>query len=247
MTASMSPDDRRPIRIAHRGGNNRPLLRRALAAGVDWIETDIWLHYGRLVARHDRSLWRLPIMYSRRSVSLMLAPEIVLDSLLDATRDTSTRVLIDLKGRSRILPDALVSALDLRNAFDRAALCGKDWVSLDRARALDPRTDVFFTLETTNHLDVYLARRRDGTAPPSASCFHRLLTPATVDALKESGSTIVAWTVDSEPRARQLLAWGVDGITSNRLDMLDRLLKRPSSPDEPAGCQPEKAAGFSRP
>jgi glycerophosphoryl diester phosphodiesterase len=177
----------------------------------------------------------------------MLAPEIVLDSLLDATRDTSTRVLIDLKGRSRTLPDALVRVLDRRGDFDRVALCGKDWVSLARARARDPRTQKFFTLETTKHHDAYLARRRGGKAPPTVSCFHRLLSPATVDALKVAGSTIFAWTVDSELRARQLLALGVDGITSNRLDLLDRLLNPPSSPDKPAGCQPEKAAGFARP
>jgi len=176
----------------------------------------------------------------------MLAPEIVLDSLLDATQDTPTRVLIDLKGRSRILPDTLVSVLNRRDAFDRAALCGKDWASLDRARALDHRIQVFFTLETTKHLESYLARRRDGTAPPSISCFHRLLTPATVDELKEADSTIFAWTVDSEPQARRLLAWGVDGITSNRLDMLDRLAKRPSPPDEQAECRSAKTAGICR-
>jgi glycerophosphoryl diester phosphodiesterase len=106
---------------------------------------------------------------------------------------------------------------------------------------------VFLKRENNKQKQSYLARRRDGTAPPSISCFHRLLMPATIDALKEAGSTIFAWTVDSEPRARQLLAWGVDGITSNRLEMLDRLLKPPSSPDEPAGCHPKKAAGFARP
>ncbi|MGD9892986.1 MAG: glycerophosphodiester phosphodiesterase [Dehalococcoidia bacterium] len=238
----MSPDGRRPIRIAHRGGNSQPLLRRALAAGVDWIETDIWLHYGRLVARHDRSLWRLPIMYSRRSVSLMLAPEIVLDSLLDATQGTPTCVLIDLKGRGQRLPDALDSVLRRRNAFNRTALCGKNWASLDRARALDPRTRVFFTLERTKHLDAYLARRRDGSAPPAISCFHGLLTPATVDALKAAGATIFAWTIDSEQRARQLLAWGVDGITSNRLDMLSRLVPLLPSPDPPADSGSATAA-----
>jgi glycerophosphoryl diester phosphodiesterase len=203
---------------------------------VDWIETDIWLHYGRLVARHDRSLWRLPVLYSRRSISLTLAPEFVLDSLLDETLGTSTRVLIDLKGRSRGFPDVLVGALRRRNAFEHAAICGKDWSVLERTRSLDSRTQVFYTLETSEHLDLYLARRRERTAPPTISCFHRLLTPATVEVLKSTGSIIFAWTVDSEPRARQLLAWGVDGITSNRLDMLNRIVERsnasPLSPQE---------------
>lgn len=219
----MDCNEGRPIRVAHRGGNSRRLLHRALAAGVDWIEADIWLHYGRLVARHDRALWRLPVTYSRRSVSLILAPSIVLDTLLDATRRTGARVLIDLKGPHAGLPEAIVRALRRRDAFERAALCGQEWEPLDRARALEPRVRVFFSLGRPEHLDRYLARRSDGSAPPFASCYHALLTPDTVAALKETGSTVIAWTVDSEARARQLLGWGVDGITSNRFEMLNRL------------------------
>jgi len=219
----MNRHGQRPIRIAHRGGNSRSLLRKALAANVDWIEADIWLHYGRLVARHDRALWRLPITYSRRSISLILAPAIVLDTLLHATQSTLTRVLIDLKGQHDRLPDALVRMLRTRDAFGRVALCGQEWAPLDRARALDPRVEVVYSLGKPEHLQRYLARRRDGTAPPATSCFHGLLTPASVDALKDAGSTIIAWTVDSEERARQLLDWGVDGITSNRFAMLNRL------------------------
>lgn len=196
---------------------------------MDWIETDIWLHYGRLVARHDRSLWRLPIRYSWRSIALILASELVLDDLLDATQGAPTRVLIDLKGRNRGLPDAVVSTLHRQSGFERAAICGKDWAALDRMRTLDPRIQAFFTLETSKHLEMYLARRRDSTAPPTISCFHGLLTPATVDALKSAGSIIFAWTVDSEPRARRLLAWGVDGITSNRIEMLNRIVEQPYS------------------
>jgi glycerophosphoryl diester phosphodiesterase len=213
----------RPIRIAHRGGNDRRALRRALAAGVDWIEVDIWLHYGRLVARHDRTLWRLPITYSHRSLSLMLAPAIVLDTLLRATARTATRVLIDLKGENPDLPATLVEVLHTRDALHRAALCGQEWEPLDTARAIEPEVEVFFSLGRPEQLQLYLARRRDNTAPPVASCHHGLLTPTTIASLKEAGTTIIAWTVDSEARAQQLLLWGVDGITSNRYTMLNRL------------------------
>jgi glycerophosphoryl diester phosphodiesterase len=194
-----------------------------LAAGVDWIEADIRLHYGRLVARHDRSIWRLPITFSRTSVSLSVAPPIVLDTLLHATQSTPARLLIDLKGRHARLPDALVDLLRAQDAFDRVALCGQEWALLDRARALDPHVKVIYSLGKPEHLERYLARRRDGTAPSMSSCYHGLLTPARVAALNDAGSTVIAWTVDAEDRARQLLNWGVVGITSNRLAMLSRL------------------------
>ena len=212
-----------PIRVAHRGGNSRLALRRALGLGLDWIETDIWLHYGRLVARHDRSLWRLPVSYGRRSLRLHLAPAMVLDSVLRATAATPTRVLIDLKGDHPGLPAAIVRALERWSAFERTALCGQQWTPLEQAQRLNPAVRLFFSLGRPEHLDAYLARRRSGTAPPLASCRHSLLTPAAIAALKEAGSTVIAWTVDSEARANQLLAWGVDGITSNDYAMLARL------------------------
>ena len=216
-------DAARPIRVAHRGGNSRRALRRALDLGLDWVETDTWLHYGRLVARHDRTLWRLPLSYSRRSLRLHLAPSLVLDTVLRATAGTSTGVLIDLKGRHPELPAAIVRLLARRDAFKRTALCGQEWDPLDEARQINPDVRIVFSLGRPEHLEVYLARRRDGTAPPLTSCYHGLLTPDRVAALKEAGSAILAWTVDSEARARQLLAWGVDGITSNNYGMLARL------------------------
>jgi glycerophosphoryl diester phosphodiesterase len=213
-----------PIRIAHRGGNSRPALRRSLDLGLDWVETDIWLLYGRLVARHDRTLWRLPVSYSRRSLQLHLAPAIVLDTVLRATARTSTRVLIDLKGGHPGLPAAIVRLLERRDAFERTALCGQEWGPLEEALRINPAVRVFFSLgRRPEQFDAYLARRNAGTAPPLASCFHGMLTPTTVARLKAAGSTVIAWTVDSEARARQLLDWGVDGITSNDYAMLARL------------------------
>ncbi len=214
-----------PIGIAHRGGNRWSHLKDALTAGVDWVEADIWFHRGRLVARHDRPFWRLPITYSRRSVALHLVPALGLDAVLRATEATPTRVLIDLKGPATALPEALVAVLRQHDAFGRKALCGQDWEMLDRARARDARVQVIYSLGTVEQLQDYLARRRDHWAPPTTTCFHGLLTPARVAALQAAGSTVIAWTVDTEARARDLLAWGVDGITSNRLALLQRLLR----------------------
>lgn len=222
---------RRPVRIAHRGGNDRGALRRSLALGLDWIEADIWLHYGRLVARHDRSVWRLPITYSRRSLSVRLTPALLLETLLSATAGTGTRLLIDLKGAHPGLPAAIVEQLQRRDALGRAALCGQEWQPLEEAQRIDPGVEVIFSLGRPEHLSAYLARRREGTAPTGTSCYHGLLNPGAVATLKDAGSTIIAWTVDSEARARELLGWGVDGITSNDYAMLSRL-SLPAGSDE---------------
>jgi len=219
----LRPDAASPVRVAHRGGNTRRSLRAALAAGVDWIEIDVWLHYGRLVARHDATLWRLPITLSRRSVGVQLLPAPQLDRLIQATASSGTRLLVDLKGRSTALPIAIVETLRRHDALARSALCTQEWGPLEAARALGDDVHVVYSLGQPEHLIAFLARRQEGTVPPWTSCSHRLLTPATVAALKDAGSAIIAWTVDDERRARDLLAWGVDGITSNNYAMLARL------------------------
>jgi glycerophosphoryl diester phosphodiesterase len=121
------------------------------------------------------------------------------------------------------LAETLVRVVNTRAVKRRVALCTREWGPLDAALRLDPEVEVVFSLGRPEQLDRYLARRRDGSAPPGCSCSHRLLTPSTVAHLKEAGATIIAWTVDSEARARELLAWGVDGITSNDFAMLGRL------------------------
>lgn len=212
----------RPILIAHRGGNNRRAIRSALAAGVDWIEVDVWLHYGRLVARHGASIWRLPLTYDRR-LRLNLMPVLQLEQLIEATRAAGTRLLVDLKGDAPELSSTVVRALRRRGALERSALCGQAWPPLEAARTLDPSMEVIFSIGRPTHLNNYLARRRDESAPAATSCAHVILNPDNVALLKAAGSTVVAWTVDSEARARTLLSWGVDGIISNNYAMLTRL------------------------
>lgn len=213
----------RPLLVAHRGGNGRWALRRALAAGVDWLEADVWWQAGRVVARHDPTLWRLPLTYSRFRIGLAPIPALTLEHLLDAVAGSGVRLLLDLKGAAPELPRAIVATLARRHAFAQAALCGQEWGPLDAARSLDARVQAFFSLGHEAHLSAYLACLADGSAPPAASVNHRLLTPERVAALKERGVTIVAWTVNDPARARQLLAWGVDGITSDSLTLLRSL------------------------
>jgi glycerophosphoryl diester phosphodiesterase len=49
---------------------------------------------------------------------------------------------------------------------------------------------------------------------------HPLLNAQTVDALKSRGFEVYAWTVDDMEIAQRLIAYGVDGIISNRADLL---------------------------
>lgn len=211
---------RLPMRIAHRGGNGRRALRAARAAGVDWLETDVWWHFGRIVARHDPALWRLPITHHRLRVGVAPIPALTLDELIDEVAGTDMRLLLDLKGNDDRLPLAVVEGLRRRGAVTRAALCGQEWGPLDRARAAEPHLTTFYSLGREDHLPAYLARLRDGSVPPLTSISHRLLTRERVARLKDEGVAMIAWTVNDPARARSLISWGVDGITSDSLRLL---------------------------
>lgn len=211
---------RRPICIAHRAGNTRRALRAALAAAVDWFEVDVWWHYGRVVARHDPALWRLPLTYGRWHVAPGTLRPITLDELIDAVAGTPVRLLLDLKGEDPRLPGALVDTLRRRGVVAGAALCGQEWGPLDAARALEPRMQVFFSLGREDHLSAYLRRLEDGSAPPLVSIRHTMLSPERVADLHRRGVTAVSWTVNDPDRARELVAWGVDGVISDSLPLL---------------------------
>jgi glycerophosphoryl diester phosphodiesterase len=238
---------RRPILVAHRGGHHTRALRAAIDAGVDWVEVDVWWHHRRLVVRHDPALWRLPVTYDGWRMRVALRPFPTLDRLLDLLADTPVRLLLDLKGTlpedtlgktfartaarhllrvartARELPRALVETLRRRQAVARAAVCGQQWAPLDAARALEPALPVFFSLGTEEHITAYLRRLQDGTALPLISIRHSLLTAERVADLRDRGVTMVAWTVNDYARARELIGWGVDGITSDSLVLLQRL------------------------
>src|SRR5450830_1226986 len=51
-------------------------------------------------------------------------------------------------------------------------------------------------------------------------CNHKLLTPALALAVKEQGLGLFCYTVNTPERASELLAWGVDGFCTDRIDLI---------------------------
>ena len=57
----------------------------------------------------------------------------------------------------------------------------------------------------------------------------RIVTRGLVRAAHKRGLRIDVWTIDEEADMRRLLEWGVDGIMSDRPDILARVLDHTSS------------------
>ncbi len=60
-------------------------------------------------------------------------------------------------------------------------------------------------------------------------CLHQsLLNDQLIDILRRRGLDIWTWVVDDLAQARRLVAMGIDGINSNRLDVLGALGEAPA-------------------
>ncbi len=225
MSRTAGPDQasaaapRRFYRIAHRAGNNLHALERALAAGVDAIECDLWHHHGRLALRHERKLPALPILYDRWYVRWSWGV-LGLRRLLQEV-DMRTELFLDIKSAS---PRAADAVLELYH--DNAALMpatrvsSGQWKLLDRLGRARTGMRMFYSVGDRAGVEALLRRAQEPFPPAGTSIRHTLLSPDLVAGLHAAGLEVYAWTVNSRHRARELISWGVDGLIADNLDVL---------------------------
>lgn len=215
----MPPDEAsRPITIAHRAGNHLDTLREALDAGVDYVEADVWSYRGRLEVRHEKTAGPLPILWDRWSLKPLWTPRPSLEEVLAATGGRG-RLLLDLKGGAKDLAQDVARAVTQAGAAGSIAASGQ-WPHLDRLGKLLPLAPRFYAVGSRRRLRA-LRPRLEKREIAGVSIDSRILTAEMVRELKEAGvATVVTWAVETPEAVRQLLAWGVDGVSSDSLDLL---------------------------
>lgn len=211
----------RPLTIAHRAGNELGLLPLAEAAGVDLVETDVWLHGGRLEVRHLKTLGPIPVLWDRWRLAPAWQPRLLLDELLRAVRPETT-LLLDLKGRDPRAPDLLLETIRRTGVDDRVVVCSQTWSFLDALRRVSA-TRAVYSIGKPRHLAAIWPRLA-ALEHPAVSIHERLLDSPTVRAFKERGTSIITWPINDDRRKDELVALGVDGIISDSLDLLRRVV-----------------------
>ena len=207
----------RPALIAHGGGNGFRQARAALAERPAFIEVDLWLHRGRLEARHERRLpGPLPILYELWYLKTAPRPPYRLEDLL---RDCQGRagVLLDLKNGLGALPPVLEPILEARGVGVEMIASSQNWPLLREVASACPRLPLYYSIDTLDQFDLFQSVMLRDPLPAGVSCRHTLLDRDAIAAFHDAGLAIAAWTVDSAERARALAAWGVDAITTNRV------------------------------
>ncbi|HET6365976.1 MAG TPA: glycerophosphodiester phosphodiesterase family protein [Pseudomonadales bacterium] len=231
-----------PLVIAHRGAsaaapeNTIAAFERALTDGADAIQLDVHLsrddhpvvihdpilerttngsgpvrgHTMRELKRLDAGAWRGPAFAGQRLQTLQ--------EVLERFRGR-TRFWIELKGGPDLYPDVeerIVGLLEVYDVIDGALVQTFDPAALARLRAFSRELSLGAVL-ARSPLDV----ERD--VPPAASAVcpsAEILGAPEREAIRRSGRQCHVWTVNEPALMDRLVDWSVDGIITDRPDLL---------------------------
>jgi glycerophosphoryl diester phosphodiesterase len=235
-----------PIAFAHRGGaadgleNTLRQFRHAVDAGYRYIETDVHAtRDGRLVAFHDATLDRVTDGAGRiadlRWEEVRHArvageePVPLFEELLETFPDV--RWNIDVKAEPALRP--LLELIGRRDAWDRICVGSFSEARVVRAQRLaGPRLATSYGTRGVLGLrlrswGIPAALRRSAVAAqvPEAQSGIQVVDHRFVRAAHARGLQVHVWTVNDPARMHRLLDLGVDGIMTDHIDTLRKVME----------------------
>ncbi|WP_405919114.1 glycerophosphodiester phosphodiesterase [Streptomyces longwoodensis] len=235
-----------PIPFAHRGGaadgleNTAAQFRRALEAGYRYLETDVHAtRDGKLVAFHDATLDRVTdgagriadLLWSdvRHARVAGKEPVPLFEELLEAFPEA--RWNVDLKAEPALHP--LLNLIGRANAWDRVCVGSFSEARVVRAQRLaGPRLATSYG--TRGVLGLRLRSwglpaepRRPAVAAqvPESQSGVPVVDARFVRAAHARGLQVHVWTVNEPERMHRLLDLGVDGIMTDHIDTLRKVME----------------------
>ena len=206
-----------PFVVAHRAGNDLGMLRRAEALQPRLVEADLHLRRGRIEVRHLKTLGPLPLLWDRWRLAPGWGPRMELGALL-AAAGPATELMLDLKGRDGRLARRVAGALAAVPRPPRITVCSRNWALLE---ALDGLEGVRLVHSVGSRRQLRALRRRFASRRLEGISIHRdLLDAGTVADLRTRADMVMTWPVASADEARALAGWGVNGVITERFDVL---------------------------
>jgi glycerophosphoryl diester phosphodiesterase len=245
--------DQRPVTIhAHRGFSTRApentiaALREAIAAGADYMETDIQLSKDDvLVVAHDSDFSRLggvpkkvwDLAYDEiRAIPLGRgsAPE-----FRNECTPTFDALLVEAKGRIKVnielkyygdhqpgLARKVIDAVRARGMLDQVVVQCLEYEPLLEVHRLAPEVPIGYLLS-------FNARQPKRLQVNFLSVEQKRLNRAFVESAHRRGQEVYAWTVDTPKAMERMFDLGVDGIITDQSALArktrDEYLSRPAA------------------
>ncbi|MFE0922156.1 glycerophosphodiester phosphodiesterase [Streptomyces nigra] len=235
-----------PLPFAHRGGaadgleNTALQFRRAVEQGYRYIETDVHTtRDGRLVAFHDATLDRvtdgagriadLPWAEVRQARVAGREPVPLFEELLETFPEV--RWNVDLKAEPALRP--FLELIERANAWDRVCVGSFSEARVVRAQRLaGPRLATSYGTRGVLNLrlrswGVPAALRRSAVAAqvPEAQSGVQVVDHRFVRTAHARGLQVHVWTVNDPERMHRLLDLGVDGIMTDHIDTLRKVME----------------------
>ncbi|MFF7936217.1 glycerophosphoryl diester phosphodiesterase [Streptomyces sp. SAI-126] len=235
-----------PIPFAHRGGaadgleNTALQFRRAIEAGYRYLETDVHATAdGKLVAFHDDTLDRvtdgagriaeLPWARVRHARVAGKEPVPLFEELLEAFPEA--RWNVDVKAEPALQP--LLDLVERTGSWDRICVGSFSEARVMRAQRLaGPRLATSYGTRGVLNLrlrswGVPAALRRSAVAAqvPEAQSGIQVVDHRFVRTAHARGLQVHVWTVNEPDRMHRLLDLGVDGIMTDHIDTLRKVME----------------------
>ncbi|MFF3272220.1 glycerophosphodiester phosphodiesterase family protein [Streptomyces chrestomyceticus] len=223
--------------VGHRGApklapeNTLASLEAAADHGAEWVETDVqFTKDGQAVIMHDPTVDRTTDGTGR--VDQLTADQIsrltvkgggrvpTLEQVLASLRQRSARLLLEIKGPES--PAHVEKTLELvteAGMAERTMIQSFDEDVVRNAAASAHGMKVALLRDKLDPDPVATARKFSLTAY-SIAYKGLAARPTALDQLKAAGIDVFVWTVDREPDWQTATTWGVDGIITNRPDVL---------------------------
>jgi glycerophosphoryl diester phosphodiesterase len=235
-----------PLAFAHRGGaaasleNTLRQFRRAVDLGYRYLETDVHCtRDGKLVAFHDATLDRvtdgagriadLPWADVRHARVAGQEPVPLFEELLEAFPEA--RWNVDVKAESALPP--FLDLMERTGAWDRVCLGSFSEARVVRAQRLaGPRLATSYGTRGALGLrlrswGIPAAVRRSAVAAqvPETQSGIQVVDHRFVRTAHAYGLQVHVWTVNEEDRMHRLLDLGVDGIMTDHIETLRKVME----------------------
>ncbi|HEY9328333.1 MAG TPA: glycerophosphodiester phosphodiesterase [Streptomyces sp.] len=218
--------------VAHRGDpyrvreNTLRSIRSAIERGADAVEIDVRVtRDGVPVLLHDATLERLwghDVRLDRLThQELTELAEGAVPTLREALLVAGARrLMLDLPGSTADSVRRTVGVVRECGAGERVYYCAGPEAML-RVRAADPSAEIAMTWTT---LAPPRAALLDAVRPRWLNYRFGLVSRELTDRNHRDGLLVSAWTADTGRTMRRLIRQGVDSITTNRIDVLHKVI-----------------------
>jgi glycerophosphoryl diester phosphodiesterase len=217
--------------IAHRGAsayepeNTIRAIARAISLGADMVEVDVHLTKdGQLVVIHDAEVDRTTngkgavretLFEVIRKLDAGMGEKVpTLREVLELSRDRID-VMIEVKGVG--IEGMLVELLQAESAVRQVIVTSFMTDAINKVKELDSRiqTGLIFSWKIRNVVKRAIDLKASCMVPQ-----YELVTPEIVDELHTHKVSVFPWTVDSRSEAEKLAKIGVDGIITDKPDLM---------------------------